>query len=53
MTPAAPEHAQRILNEEFTLSLSVEVCTASNDYVLINSCNYNQSFDTPMMYNKF
>lgn len=53
MTLAAPEPTQRNLNKEFTLSLSEEVCTASNDYVLISSCNYNQSFDTPVMYNKF
>lgn len=52
MTLTAPEPTQRILKKEFTLSLS-EVCTSSNDYVLISSCNYNQSFDTLVMYNKF
>lgn len=53
MTLTAPEPTHRILKKEFALSLSEEVCTSSNDYVLINSCNYNQSFDTPVMYNKF
>lgn len=53
MTLTAPEPTQRIPKKEFTLSLSEEVCASSNDYVLISFCNYKQSFDTPVMYNKF